>query len=56
MRIIRILAILLIPIAMFGCVRTIVTANRMINNGFETAYQEFKPSELLAKYEWFKDS
>ena len=29
---------------------------RYINNGVETTYQEFKPQELLRKYEWFKDA
>lgn len=28
----------------------------MIDNGFKTAYQQFKPEELLRKYEWFKDA
>lgn len=29
---------------------------RYINNAQETAYKEFKPQELLRKYEWFKDA
>ena len=28
----------------------------MVNNGINTAYKEFKPEELLRKYEWFKDA
>lgn len=29
---------------------------RYFNNLSETAYEEFKPSEMLRKYEWFKDA
>ncbi len=32
------------------------TASKMVNNGINTAYEEFKPEELLRKYEWFKDA
>jgi hypothetical protein len=32
------------------------TAAKMHNNAQETVYQQFKPSELLRKYEWFKDA
>lgn len=31
-------------------------ASKMVNDGLQTTYQEFKPSELLRKYEWFKDA
>lgn len=36
--------------------RTCGTANRMVNDGLKTVENEFKPSELLRKYEWFKDA
>lgn len=36
--------------------KTCSTATRVVNNGIETAYQEFKPEALLKKYEWFKDA
>lgn len=32
------------------------TAGNMIDNGFKTVEQQFSPSELLRKYEWFKDA
>lgn len=32
------------------------TALKMNNNLQETVYEEFKPEELLRKYEWFKDA
>lgn len=38
-----------------GC-RACGTADKMIDNGYQTVYDEFKPSELLKKYEWFKDA
>lgn len=46
--------ILLVPACIFikGC----SVATRMVNNGLETTYQQFKPEELLRKYEWFKDA
>jgi len=28
----------------------------MVDDAFDTAYEEFKPSELLRKYEWFKNA
>lgn len=28
----------------------------MVDNGFKTAYEQFKPEVLLKKYEWFKDA
>ena len=31
-------------------------ASKMADNAIETAYEEFKPEELLRKYEWFKDA
>lgn len=31
-------------------------AGRMVDNAVETAYEEFKPEELLRKYEWFKNA
>jgi hypothetical protein len=36
--------------------RAAQTTNRMVDNAFDTAYQEFKPEELLRKYEWFKNA
>lgn len=36
--------------------KTCGRATDMVNNGVETIYQQFKPSELLRKYEWFKDA
>lgn len=32
------------------------TASKMVDNAANTVYQQFSPSELLAKYEWFKDA
>lgn len=32
------------------------TASKMIENGQQTIYNQFKPEELLRKYEWFKDA
>lgn len=43
--------LIFLTISLSGC-----TGCRYVNNGVETAYQEFKPSELLRKYEWFKDA
>ncbi len=36
--------------------KTCNTAGKFIDNGINTAYEEFKPEELLRKYEWFKDA
>lgn len=36
--------------------KTCSTASKMVDNGLNTAYKEFKPQELLRKYEWFKDA
>ena len=55
MKLLKVLTILVIALAMFGCFRAIHTVNKAINNGFDTAYQEFKPETLLKKYETFKD-
>jgi hypothetical protein len=51
----------IVGVIVFICAISIVItmcgrAASMVNNGVETAYQEFKPSELLRKYEWFKDA
>jgi len=32
------------------------TGAKMVNNGIDTAYNEFKPEAMLRKYEWFKDA
>lgn len=32
------------------------TTAKMITNGQQTIYNQFSPSELLRKYEWFKDA
>lgn len=32
------------------------TAGKFVDNGLKTVYEEFKPEELLRKYEWFKDA
>lgn len=32
------------------------TASNMIDDGFKTIEKQFSPSELLKKYEWFKDA
>lgn len=37
-------------------INTCNTAGKFVNNGINTAYKEFKPEELLRKYEWFKDA
>ena len=37
-------------------INTCNTAGKLINNGINTAYEQFKPEELLRKYEWFKDA
>jgi hypothetical protein len=37
-------------------INTCNTATKMVNNGINTAYNQFKPEELLRKYEWFKDA
>lgn len=42
-------------ILLSGC-RACSTADKMIDNGFNTVYDQFKPEELLRKYEWFKDA
>lgn len=36
--------------------KTCNTAGRMIDDGANTVVNEFKPSEMLRKYEWFKDA
>lgn len=56
MRLLKIFVVLIVLMSLFGCVRTVVTANKMVNNGFDTAYNQFKPEELLAKYEYFKNA
>ncbi len=55
MKIIKIFYILSIALLLSGC-RACSTADKMIDNAYETAYDEFKPEELLRKYEWFKDA
>jgi len=32
------------------------TAVKMVNNANKVVYDQFKPEELLRKYEWFKDA
>lgn len=32
------------------------TSTAYVNNGINTAYNEYKPEALLKKYEWFKDA
>ncbi len=32
------------------------TAIKMVDNGQKVIYDQFKPEELLRKYEWFKDA
>lgn len=46
--------VLSIPACLFikGC----NTAEKFIDNGLKTTYEQFKPEELLRKYEWFKDA
>lgn len=46
----------LVIIGIFCMISSGCMGCRMYNNGRETFYQEFKPSELLKKYEWFKDA
>ncbi len=51
------IVIVVIAIFIMGVLmNTCNTANKMVDNGFETVYEEFKPEELLRKYEWFKDA
>ena len=45
--------ILLIVLKIAGTMWAFST--NMVADGVNTAYKEFKPSELLRKYEWFKD-
>lgn len=45
----------IILVLLSGC-RACNTADKMIDNGFKTVYDQFKPEELLRKYEWFKDA
>jgi hypothetical protein len=50
---------MLILIGLFiggAILKTCSTASKYIDNGVNTAYEEFKPEELLRKYEWFKDA
>lgn len=46
----------LIVISCGAPVKAIVTVDKTISDGIDTAYNELKPSELLRKYEWFKDA
>lgn len=39
-------------LAMFGVINF---GTKMASNALDTAYDEFKPEEVLRKYEWFKD-
>ena len=32
------------------------TVSKMVDDGQQTVYDEYKPSELLKKYSWFKDA
>lgn len=51
------LIIILIGFLIIGSVfKTCNTAEKFIDNGLNTAYEQFKPEELLRKYEWFKDA
>lgn len=60
MKILKILGFicLFFTIAIPGClfIKGCNLAGDMVNNGVQTAYNEFKPQELLRKYEWFKDA
>ena len=48
---------ILIGLFLFSVIlNTCNTADKFVNNGLNTAYEEFKPEELLRKYEWFKDA
>lgn len=38
------------------CLGTCNTATKMVQDGQNTIYEQYKPSELLKKYEWFKDA
>lgn len=46
--------VLSVPACLFikGC----NTASNMIDDGFKTTEKQFSPSQLLKKYEWFKDA
>lgn len=46
--------ILMVPLSLV--IRSCNLAGKMADNAFDTAYEEFKPSELLRKYEWFKNT
>lgn len=56
----RYFGLFLLLLLIFGItsitINTCGTATKMVNNGINTAYKEFKPEELLRKYEWFKDA
>ena len=55
-KIITFVMVVLLIFSLSGCFRAVRTANRMIDDAFETVEDEFSPSELLRKYEWFKDA
>lgn len=45
--------LIVIMAVIFG---TCNTAAKMVTNAQQTVYEQFSPSELLRKYEWFKDA
>ena len=50
-----IIGLILLPVGIFflrGC----GTASKMVDDGFTTIEKQFSPSQLLKKYEWFKDA
>lgn len=49
----------LVGVIIVGCTLIFGTCNlasKMVANGQQTVYEQFSPSVLLAKYEWFKDA
>ena len=49
--------LIIMGLFLFGIIfNTCNTASKFVNNGLKTAYEEFKPEELLRKYEWLKDA
>lgn len=50
--IVAVIAITVLSLVLRAC----AFSGKMVDNAFETAEEEFSPSELLRKYEWFKNA
>ena len=55
MKTIKLFYLLSIVLLLCGC-KACNTIDKMESDGYNTVFNEFKPSELLKKYEWFKDA